>query len=69
MFFDPHTALLDAQEMSFKSTVIGRREACAPADKAVVIFVGFYPTRAKATYAARCAARELRLLFNESENK
>lgn len=62
MFFDPHTTLLDAQT-SFKSTVIGRHAACAPADKAVVIFVGFYPTRAKATYAARCAARDLRRLF------
>ena len=65
MFFDPHTTLLDAQETSFKSTVIGRRDACAPADKAVVIFVGFYPTRAKATYAARCAARDLRRLFED----
>ena len=67
MFFDPHTTLLDAQT-SFKSTVIGRRDACAPADKAVVIFVGFYPTRAKAKYAARCAARDLRRLF-EDESK
>ena len=64
MFFDPHTTLLDAQT-AFKSTVIGRRDACAPADKAVVIFVGFYPTRAKATYAARCAARDLRRLFED----
>ncbi len=29
MFFDPHTTLLDAQETSFKSTVIVRRDACA----------------------------------------
>ena len=64
MFFDPHTTLLDAQT-AFKSIVIGRRDACAPADKAVVIFVGFYPTRAKATYAARCAARDLRRLFED----
>ena len=68
MFFDPHTTLLAAQETSFKSTVIARRDACASADKTVVIFVGFYPTRAKAKYAARCAARDLRRLF-EDESK
>ena len=68
MFFDPHTTLLAAQETSFKSTVIVLRDACASADKTVVIFVGFYPTRAKAKYAARCAARDLRRLF-EDESK
>jgi hypothetical protein len=34
----------------------------------VVILVGFYQTRAKAKYAARCAARDLRRLF-EDESK
>lgn len=68
MFFDPHTTLLAAQETSFKSTVIVRRDACASADKTAVILVGFYSTRAKAKYAARCAARDLRRLF-EDESK
>lgn len=55
MFFDTHTTLLDAQETSFKSTVIVRRDACASADKTVVIFVGVLPNKSKSKI--RCAAR------------